>query len=372
MEKIKLLEELVNRGNELEASKMTTFYRGGTYFVIDQNDYNRWRSDSCYYLDFHFGKEKSQSFMDTTASFVYPEMEGQDVSELQNGLNMLTSILNYGFSSTTKNLPNLNISKIFISHASKDAEYVKAFVDLLTDIGLPKTSDKIFCSSIEEYGIPNGENIYEYIKRQYDQGIWVIFILSENYYKSVACLNEMGATWATSTESTSILLPEFEFSKIDGAIDPREISFKMSDPYRLNEFKTKVQETFGLEDPNGNNWDRSKEKFLGKVNELIERNASHNEDIKGVIEKIKKSRNSIEVTLRLINDSSTQKHIINELEFILTDSANNTVTEVIEIDEHFRSELWPNENRIEKIIFQNTNDKFNANRCKESLIKVFC
>nr|WP_187307761.1 hypothetical protein [Ruminococcus sp. AF46-10NS] len=50
-------------------------------------------------------------------------------------------------------------------------------------------------------------------------------MLSDNYYSSVACLNEMGATWVLKKEYRSILLPGL-IQKIEGAINPNKIANK--------------------------------------------------------------------------------------------------------------------------------------------------
>ena len=42
--------------------------------------------------------------------------------------------------------------KIFISHASKDKNYVSSIVKLLEFIGLRQ--EKLFCTSVPGYGIP--------------------------------------------------------------------------------------------------------------------------------------------------------------------------------------------------------------------------
>lgn len=115
--------------------------------------------------------------------------------------------------------------KVFISHASKDISAVKHIVELLELIGFDKSN--LFCSSIEPYGIPTDEDIYEYLKtqlREFDSH--VIFVLSKNYYSSPACLNEMGAAWVLSCDQTVMLLPGFSFSDIDGAINPRKIAIQ--------------------------------------------------------------------------------------------------------------------------------------------------
>ncbi|MCU7836486.1 MAG: toll/interleukin-1 receptor domain-containing protein [gamma proteobacterium symbiont of Taylorina sp.] len=156
---------------------------------------------------------------------------------------------------------NSQSNRIFISHSSGDAKIVEKFVGLMESIGL--TNEHIFCSSVPGYGIPLGENIYDYLKKEFeDSNLFVIFILSDNYYKSVSCLNEMGATWINKYDYQSILLNDFKFNDIAGAIDPRNISFSVEDESRLNEFKDKIIDTFNLPSKNSSRWEQQRDEFI--------------------------------------------------------------------------------------------------------------
>ena len=98
--------------------------------------------------------------------------------------------------------------KLFISHSTLDQSYVSYLVRLLELLGL--NSDNLFCSSAKGYGIPLGRNIYDYLREQFqDFDLRVLFILSDNYYDSVASMNEMGAAWVLQHKYTSILLPRY-------------------------------------------------------------------------------------------------------------------------------------------------------------------
>ena len=110
--------------------------------------------------------------------------------------------------STSDNKPK----KVFISHASNDKSFVQLIVNLLEDIGLSET--EIVCSSIPGYGIPLGKDIYDWLSEQFQNcDLHIIFILSDNYYNSVACLNEMGAAWVLKQKYDTVLLPEFDFRR---------------------------------------------------------------------------------------------------------------------------------------------------------------
>lgn len=160
-------------------------------------------------------------------------------------------------------------TKIFISHSSKDIKYVEPLVNLLEKLGL--TEKEIFCSSMPGYGIPVGENIYDYLAKEFqNNNLMVIFILSKNYYKSPACLNEMGASWVLKKKYYTILLPEFEFKKIDGAIDPRNLAIKLGPSSydlknRLAELRDIIINTFGLKKLLETRWETHRDEFIDKT-----------------------------------------------------------------------------------------------------------
>ncbi len=163
-------------------------------------------------------------------------------------------------------IPNRSrFDRVFISHSSNDIEYVKPFVELLEFLGLNRQT--MFCSSVDGYGIPIGRNIYEYLKAEFtDKNILVVMIMSDNYYSSEPCLNEMGATWVMSKEYLTILTGDFDFKQMKGSIDPQKIGFKITDAARLDEFKDKLIEGLNLETPSDDNWAAARDKFLAKIN----------------------------------------------------------------------------------------------------------
>lgn len=127
--------------------------------------------------------------------------------------------------------------KIFISHSSKNANYGNALVNLLTGIGI--SGDQIIFTSNDAYGIPTGQNIFDWLRNQIIEQPYVLYLLSPEYYKSVACLNEMGAAWVIENKHTMIFTPNFELNSYEfqnGAIDPREIGFYINNNDKLIEF----------------------------------------------------------------------------------------------------------------------------------------
>lgn len=127
--------------------------------------------------------------------------------------------------------------KIFISHSSKDADYGNALVSLLIGVGI--SGDQIIFTSNDAYGIPIGQNIFDWLKNRITEKPYIIYLLSPEYYKSVACLNEMGAAWVIENKHTMIFTPSFKLDSYEfqnGAIDPREKGFYINNHDKIIAF----------------------------------------------------------------------------------------------------------------------------------------
>lgn len=91
----------------------------------------------------------------------------------------------------------------FISHSSKDIKYGEAVLQLLLDVGV--LQHQIIFTSKAGYGIPKGKDIFAWLKSKINEKPFVIYLLSEEYYSSIACLNEMGAAWVIENEHIALL-----------------------------------------------------------------------------------------------------------------------------------------------------------------------
>lgn len=193
-----------------------------------------------------------------------------DFKEAINLFNMLLE----DFDNTEESEDDLqnqkSISKVFISHSSKDVEIVENFVDLLETIGLD--TNQIFCTSLSGYGIPLGDNFIDKLKTELtNSNSLVIFMLSENFYKSPVCMCEMGATWIQSKEHIPVLIPPFDFKDIDGTLKLTQ-GFIINDSMKWNEFKDKILQIFGLEDLSNSVWERKRDRTINRINEEIGEN----------------------------------------------------------------------------------------------------
>lgn len=173
------------------------------------------------------------------------------------------------------NANNINEKRkaIFISHSSKDIRYVEAIVDLLEKIGLRET--QIFCSSFPEYGIPLGENIFDYLKSQFNLlDLTVLFVLSDNYYKSEICLNEMGAAWVLKQKAFPIILPEFSVEQMKGVIRGSKALLLGSDERylksELDNLKKYLEDNFSLGELFSDYWEKISQEFCTRIKDISE------------------------------------------------------------------------------------------------------
>lgn len=154
---------------------------------------------------------------------------------------------------------------IFISHSTKDSEYVASLVDLLRKIGF--TDKDVFCSSYPGYGVPLGKNIYEFLKNCFkDYELFVLFVISkDNYYSSPASLNEMGAAWVQGAKSIPILLPGMSPAKLKGVVGPDSLAICLDSDnvrYDLNSLKNDLLLFFGKQQISESAWEHDRESFL--------------------------------------------------------------------------------------------------------------
>lgn len=168
---------------------------------------------------------------------------------------------------------NVNVSskkhgkKIFISHSSKDVQIVSDFVDRILCLGIGINRNDIFCTSIEDIAIRNGDDIRKHIKDNICCADYSFLLISDNYKASEICLNEMGAVWANDSNVRLYLLPNTKFESIGWLCDTRKTN-KITDSVALDALKMELSTYYSLEDK-GTAWSRQRETFLkGGLSEL--------------------------------------------------------------------------------------------------------
>lgn len=157
--------------------------------------------------------------------------------------------------------------RIFISHSSKDKHIVQIFVDDILQLGIGLKPEHIFCTSIEDMGIKNGEDIRRHIHDNIKNADYSILLISKNYKKSEICLNEMGAVWAYDNKVRFYLLPDADFDSIGWLCDTR-IAERIDSSIALDELHEQLQKYYSLQNTSITSWSRQREKFLQDIKRI--------------------------------------------------------------------------------------------------------
>lgn len=165
------------------------------------------------------------------------------------------------------NQVNSKQKKIFISHSSKDKSIVQLFVDNILQLGVGLKPEHIFCTSIEDMGIKNGEDIRKHIHENIKDADYSILLISKNYKKSEICLNEMGAVWAYDNKVRFYLLPDADFDSIGWLCNTR-IAERIDSRIVLDDLHEQLQQYYSLQNESIRSWSRQREKFLQDIKRI--------------------------------------------------------------------------------------------------------
>lgn len=103
--------------------------------------------------------------------------------------------------------------KIFISHKEEHKLYGQFIVDVLETYGVDVVSTIIFTGD-RRLGVPQGKDIYDYLKDCFREDLMVIFLFSKAFYDSNICISEAGAAWATNQNCMNVVI-DISFSDIE-------------------------------------------------------------------------------------------------------------------------------------------------------------
>lgn len=98
----------------------------------------------------------------------------------------------------------------------------------------------------------------------------MIYLLSPEYYSSVACLNEMGAAWVIENRNVMIFTSNFDLSTDKfrgGALDPRAVGFYITDEDRITGFVESLREFYEISQ-NQVVVSKKKREFIRKISEF--------------------------------------------------------------------------------------------------------
>ncbi|MBS5801142.1 MAG: toll/interleukin-1 receptor domain-containing protein [Clostridiales bacterium] len=237
------------------------------------------------------------------------------------------------------------MKKIFLSHSSKDSEVANAFKEYLFSVGVDIDRDLYFTSD-RDTGIPLGYQVLQDIHINLRQAEIVILMLSENYYKSAYCMNEMGATWILEKQVIPFILPVLKDKTKVGVIGDNA-QYGVIDKQVLNTFyDTFLKGLYISRERPTNAVEAARDKFLQIVNEDSEKNDKilmNEEVIKELkTEKIKETKKLI---VKVVGNSLNDL-IINKF----SEQENLLIKYLIDLDKVKLMCGWQEQQEVDKII----------------------
>ena len=144
-----------------------------------------------------------------------------------------------------------NTPIIFLSHSSSDKSYGDALKTFISGLGVKR--EQLIYTSDPMHKVPLGAHIFDYLRKNIQRDIFMIFLWSDKYLDSPACLIEMGAAWVTQSKYTHIFTPNFNFNNPkfqDCAVDTKQMGIKLNGDSLCKtgmiEFKNEIVSFFNL------------------------------------------------------------------------------------------------------------------------------
>lgn len=104
------------------------------------------------------------------------------------------------------------MQKIFISHATADAEMVNALMDMVQS-QFNLTRGNFFNTSDEQLTI--GENWIEEIRKGMEESTLIMPVITPNYLESDFCLCELGAAWVNVRNLLPLIVAPLDYTALD-------------------------------------------------------------------------------------------------------------------------------------------------------------
>lgn len=156
--------------------------------------------------------------------------------------------------------------KIFISHKEVHKLYGQFIVDVLETYGVDVVSTIIFTGD-RRLGVPQGKDIYDYLKDCFREDLMVIFLFSKAFYDSNICISEAGAAWATNQNCLNVVI-DISFSDIEKPSNNALSSIRF-EQIRTQEQTITMTEFFKTIIEKGLNLEYDKAKLQNALNDVL-------------------------------------------------------------------------------------------------------
>jgi hypothetical protein len=227
---------------------------------------------------------------------------------------------------------------VFISHAVADAPVAKAFVNLL-ESGIGVSPENIFCTSNKGQGIRPGSEFKSSIRENLDDATIVIALISENYYNSPFCMCELGGSWLQAKDFIPILIPPIRFGDMKAVLVGLQ-ALRIQIAEDLDELRDELSDRLRFKPLPTPRWNEKRDEFLKALpkklqkippspivqREQLEKSEAiiaeyknilintqeENKKLKKTIDKLKKAKDSKEVT-NIVREDMESADIFEEL-----------------------------------------------------------
>lgn len=138
--------------------------------------------------------------------------------QLLRGENDLrASARNRSLHPVDKNHEPMSSLRLFISHSSKDVEYVEALINLLRS-GLNLPAEQIRCTSVDGFRLPAGADAKVTLRREIHASEAFIGVVSKHSLQSQYVMFELGARWGAGKHLIPLLAPGTKVQDLSGPI----------------------------------------------------------------------------------------------------------------------------------------------------------
>jgi len=155
------------------------------------------------------------------------------------------------------------MTRVFISHAAADREFVNAFVDTIVRLGCGVPRDSLFYSSGADTGVPAGEDLNAYVRAQVGDDALVIAVLTPTFQTRPFCIAELGAAWSRAGRLLPLAVPGMARSELDGVLKGMMVR-RLDEGSTLDEVHDQIGRALGIS-TDARTWGQYRDNWLREV-----------------------------------------------------------------------------------------------------------
>jgi hypothetical protein len=159
------------------------------------------------------------------------------------------------------------VAGIFISHAAADRELANEFVDKIVRLGCNVPHESIFYTSGPDTGVPGGEDLNSYVRKQAGDAKLVIALITPTFQSRPFCIAELGSAWSRVGNLFPLAAPQLERTDLDGVLAGMTVR-EMTDESALDELHGRISEVVGRT-TKAATWGGYKRKWLKATDDLL-------------------------------------------------------------------------------------------------------